>query len=92
MAVTIADVGVGTVAYIDINADTSIPIANTIDLQNKSGSVMIIQISTASPADDSTDGYYLLPNEILTLPGTGTDSKWAISAARNGSLMVRDTT
>ena len=90
MAVTISDILITSSAFVDINNASSISSTAIIDIQNKSDSTMILQIAAAQPSATSTDGYYILPNEKITFPGTATDNKWVRTSVRSGKLMVRD--
>ena len=90
MANPIPDVAVTSAIYVDINTITSITAGLAVDIQNKSNSVMILQISATIPSATSAAGYYILPNKIQQIP-VGAAKLWVRSASQDGKVMVRAT-
>lgn len=91
MADTIADISIDSTSFTNVNLASSIVEGTNVDIQNKSSSVMILQIQDATPSDTSADGYYIVPNQILTIPA-GTNILWMRSASLLGQVLLRDLT
>ncbi len=87
---TISDLTVTSAAFVS----SGITAGLGVDVQNKSGSVMIVQKAVTQPVATVTDGYYVVPNQILQIPAdvNSTASVWIRSTKDSGSVMVRDTT
>lgn len=59
MADTIPDISVDNTQYVSANALTSIVAGTAITIENKSNSLVRIQIATSQPSASSTDGSIL---------------------------------
>ncbi len=91
MADTIADVVVTRGAFIDVAVATGIVAGTALDIQNKSSHTVILQVILAQPSAASTDGYFIVPDEILPIP-SGTAGLWLRTAGKfPGKVMVRST-
>lgn len=67
---TLPDVNLTGTAYQNLYAAAGIVVGTAVTVQNKTGGTVRLQNIAAQPANTSTAGLTLLPNEIIQVTGT----------------------
>jgi len=86
MADTLSDVTLSTDAYVDLFAATGITVGNTVIIQNKTDSIIIVQSIAIQPLATNDDGTYVVSNDFVIVTA-GSTGLWAIGT---GEISVQE--